>query len=577
MRKLLVYLKPQRKRIVFATLLMAVSVLCNLALPTIMSNILDNGVYRSEIENTFPYTAKMCGIMLAVALVSLLTVILGYRLTARITTSFTRDLRSAIFRKVHTMTFEEMGKIGTGGLVTRSTHDAGTLSWVASMLSGNIFIIPLLFIGGVALCFSKDVTLSLIMLAMVPLVIIVVVLLGKKITPRWERSDEYCDRQSDIVRERVRGIRVIRAFNREPREHERIAEATHVMAENIIKANITMALTVPMTTFVLHVAVLLIVLVGGIRIETGSDLTPGDVFAVIQYVELVLNALISASFAIIMFPHAKVAAKRIGEVMNAEGTADLIPDEDLHFTGKIDFEDATFQYQGADQAALSHITLHINPGDKISVIGGTGSGKSTLVSLLLSFRQPTEGRVLFDGRDAKTISRRTIRRNISCALQKSMIYSGTVRENVQMGRMDATEDELREALDIAQLTDFIAEQKDGMDYVLEQSGTNLSGGQKQRLAIARCIIKEAPIYIFDDSFSALDFLTEAKLRTRLNSQFAGRTQIVITQRVTSAMNSDCIFVLNEGKLVGAGKHAELLEKCKIYREIFASQTGGARK
>lgn len=577
MRKLLVYLKPQRKRIVFATLLMAISVLCNLALPTIMSNILDNGVYRSEVENTFPYTAKLCGIMLAVALVSLVTVIFGYRLTTRITTSFTRDLRSAIFRKVHTMTFEEMGKIGTGGLVTRSTHDAGTLAWVASMLSGNIFIIPLLFIGGVALCFSKDVTLSLIMLAMVPLVIVVVVLLGKKITPRWELSDKYCDRQSDIVRERVRGIRVIRAFNREPREHERIAEATHVMAENIIKANITMALTVPMTTFVLHVAVLLIVLVGGIRIESGGKLTPGDIFAVIQYVELVLNALISTSFAIIMFPHARVAARRISEVMDAEGTADLIPDEDLHFTGKIDFEDATFQYQGADQAALSHITLHINPGDKISVIGGTGSGKSTIVSLLLSFRQPTEGRVLFDGRDAKTISRKTIRRNISCALQKSMIYSGTVRENVQMGRIDATEDELREALDIAQLTDFIAEQKDGMDYVLEQSGANLSGGQKQRLAIARCIIKDAPIYIFDDSFSALDFLTEAKLRTRLNSKFADRTQIVITQRVTSAMNSDCIFVLDEGKLVGAGKHAELMEKCRIYREIFASQTGGAKK
>ncbi len=577
MRKLLVYLKPQRKRIVFATLLMAISVLCNLALPTIMSNILDNGVYRSEVENTFPYTAKMCGIMLAVALVSLVTVILGYRLTTRITTSFTRDLRSAIFRKVHTMTFEEMGKIGTGGLVTRSTHDAGTLAWLASMLSGSIFIIPLLFIGGVALCFSKDVTLSLIMLAMVPLVIVVVVLLGKKITPRWELSDKYCDRQSDIVRERVRGIRVIRAFNREPREHERIAEATHVMAENIIKANITMALTVPMTTFVLHVAVLLIVLVGGIRIETGSDLTPGDIFAVIQYVELVLNALISASFAIIMFPHARVAARRINEVMDAEGTADLIPDEDLHFTGKIDFEDATFQYQGADQAALSHITLHINPGDKISVIGGTGSGKSTIVSLLLSFRQPTEGRVLFDGRDAKTISRKTIRRNISCALQKSMIYSGTIRENVQMGRINATEDELREALDIAQLTDFIAEQKDGMDYTLEQSGANLSGGQKQRLAIARCIVKDAPIYIFDDSFSALDFLTEAKLRTRLNSRFAGRTQIVITQRVTSAMNSDCIFVLDEGKLVGAGKHAELMENCRIYREIFASQTGGRKK
>ena len=577
MRKLLIYLKPQRKRIVFATLLMAVSVLCNLALPTIMSSILDNGVYRSAVENTFPYTAKMCGIMLAVALISLAAVIAGFRLTSRITTAFTRDLRSAIFRKVHTMTFEEMGKIGTGGLVTRSTHDVGTLAWVASMLSGNIFIIPIMFVGGVALCFSKDITLSLIMLAMVPLVIVVVVLLGKKITPRWELSDKYCDRQNDIVRERIRGIRVIRAFNREPREHERIAEATHVMAENIIKANTTMALTVPMTTFVLNIAILLIVWVGGLRIQGGSELTPGDIFAVIQYVELVLNALISASFAIIMFPHARVAAKRICEVMEAEGTADLIPEEDLHFSGRIDFEDASFQYEGADRAALSHITLHIKPGDRISVIGGTGSGKSTLVSLLLSFRQPTDGRVLFDGRDAATISRKTIRRNISCALQKSMIYSGTVRENVQMGRMDATEDEIREVLDIAQLSDFIAEQKDGMDYALEQSGTNLSGGQKQRLAIARCIIKDAPIYIFDDSFSALDFLTEAKLRTRLNSQFAGRTQIVITQRVTSAMNSDCIFVLNEGKLVGAGKHAELLEQCEIYREIFASQTGGARK
>mgnify|MGYP003290504549 CR=1 FL=1 len=574
MKKLLIYLKPQRRRIALATLFMAISVLCDLMLPTIMSNILDQGVYRSAVENTFPYIVKMCVLMLLIAFVSLASVIAGYRLTSRITTAFTRDLRSAVFHKVHTMTFEEMGRIGTGGLVSRSTHDAGTLAWVASMLSGNIIIIPIMFFGGVALCFSKSVKLSLILLASVPLVIVIVTLLGKKITHLWEISDEYCDKQNDIVRERIRGIRVIRAFNSEPHEHERISDATHVMAENIIRANTTMALTAPVATFVLNVAVLLIVYFGGRQLQRGASLTPGDIFAIIQYVVLVLNGLISASFAIIMLPHAKVAAKRICEVMDAAGTADAIAEENLHFTGKIDFEDASFCYEGADRAALSHITMHIRPGDKISVIGGTGSGKSTLVSLLLAFRRPTGGRVLFDGRDATTISRKTIRRNISCALQKSMIYSGTVRENVQMGRMDASEAEVLQALDIAQLSDFLAEQENGMDYVLEQSGTNLSGGQKQRLAIARCIIKDAPIYVFDDSFSALDFLTEARLRTRLNEQFAGKTQIVITQRVTSAMNSDCIFVLNDGKLVGAGKHEELLEACEIYREIFASQTGG---
>lgn len=577
MKKLLIYLKPQRKRIALATLFMAISVLCDLMLPTIMSNILDHGIYRSAIENTFPYIAKMCAIMFAIATVSLASVILGYRFTSRITTAFTRDLRSAIFRKVHTMTFEEMGRIGTGGLISRSTHDVGTLSWVASMLSGNIIIIPILFIGSFALCFSKSVLLSLIVLAAVPFVFLIVVLLGKKITHLWEISDAYCDKQNDIVRERIHGIRVIRAFNSEPHEHERISDATHIMAENIIKANTTMALTTPIATFVLNFTVLLIVWFGGQQLKTNSGLTPGDIFAIIQYIVLVLNALISASFAIIMFPHAKVAARRVGDVLNASGSADSIAPEELTFSGRIDIEDASFQYEGADYAALSHITMHIRPGDKISVIGGTGSGKSTLVSLLLSFRQPTDGRILFDGRDATTISRKTIRKNISCALQKSMIYSGTVEKNVRMGRMDASPEDVLEALDIAQMSDFISEQPDGVEYVLEQSGANLSGGQKQRLAIARCIIKDAPIYIFDDSFSALDFLTEARLRTRLNEQFRGKTQIVITQRVTSAMNSDCIFVLDKGNLVGAGTHSELLERCEIYREIFASQTGGARK
>lgn len=559
-----------------ATLFMAISAVCDLVLPTIMSNILDT-VRQAEERESFNYILHSCALMLLVAAVSLAAMIAGRWFADRVTTYFTRDVRAAIFKKVHTMTFEEMGRIGTGGLVSRSTHDVGTLSWVSSMVSGSIIIIPLMFLGGTVLCAIKDIWLALIMLAAVPLMLVFVIFLGKKITPLWETSDEYCDKQNEIVRERIRGIRVIRAFNREPREHERISEATHVMADNIIRANVTMLFVPPITTFVLGIVVILIVWCGGVRLETTGSLTAGDIFAVVQYVTLALGALLSASFAITMFPHAKVAARRVGEVLNAEGMADAIAEEDLHFTGKIDFEDVTFTYEGADQPAFNHVTLHINPGDRVSVIGGTGSGKSTLVSLIMSFRQPTSGQVLFDGRDAKTISRKTIRKNISCALQKSMIYAGTVRENIAMGKMDATEEEVREAVKIAQLEEFLATRKEGLDFELEQAGANVSGGQKQRLAIARAIIKDAPIYIFDDSFSALDFLTEAKVRTAINERFKGHTQIVITQRVTSAMSSDCIFVMADGKLIDAGKHDELLSRCDIYREIYASQTGGARK
>lgn len=559
-----------------ATLFMAVSAVCDLILPTIMSNILDTVRQAGEREN-FTYILQSCALMLLTAAISLAAMIAGRWFADRVTTYFTRDIRSAIFKKVHTMTFEEMGRIGTGGLVSRSTHDVGTLSWVSSMVSGSMIIIPLMFLGGTVLCAIKDIWLALIMLAAVPLMLVFVIFLGKKITPLWETSDEYCDKENDLVRERIRGIRVIRAFNREPREHERISDATRVMADNIIRANITMLFVSPITMFVLNIVVLLIVWCGGLRLETTGNLTAGDIFAVVQYVTLALGALLSASFAITMFPHAKVAARRVGEVLNAEGLADAIAEEDLHFTGEIDFEDVTFTYEGADQPAFNHVSLHINPGDRICVIGGTGSGKSTLVSLLMSFRQPTSGRVLFDGRDAATISRKTIRKNISCALQKSMIYAGTVRENIAMGNMSATEDDIREAVKIAQLEEFLSTRKEDLEFELEQAGANISGGQKQRLAIARAIIKDAPIYIFDDSFSALDFLTEAKVRTAINERFRGHTQIVITQRITSAMSSDCIFVMADGCLADAGKHDELLERCDIYREIYASQTGGARK
>ena len=308
-----------------------------------------------------------------------------------------------------------------------------------------------------------------------------------------------------------------------------------------------------------------------------SGVSGGDIFAIVQYVALTMNGVVMAAFMIVMLPHAKVAAGRIGVVLGSEGIADPNPEEALELKGDIEFEHVSFCYDGASVPAVEDVSLHIRPGEKIAVIGGTGSGKSTLVQLLMSFRLPTSGKIYFDGRDAAAINRKTIRNNMSCVLQRPAIYSGSIRRNIEMGRPGASEEEIDEAVGIAQMADYVDSLPDGLEHMLEQSGKNLSGGQKQRICIARAILKNAPIFIFDDSFSALDFMTEARLRIQLGEKIQGRTQIVITQRISSAMSSDCIFVMDGGRLVDAGRHEELLERCRIYREIYISQTGGEAK
>ena len=310
--------------------------------------------------------------------------------------------------------------------------------------------------------------------------------------------------------------------------------------------------------------------------ELGSNLSGGDIFAIIQYVSLVSSSVIMGAFAIIMFPHANVAAERIGQVLHAKGMADPVQRQQLELSGDIRFDKVSFSYTGAAEKALQDITIHIARGQKVAVIGGTGSGKSTLVSMLLGFRMPTEGQVYLDGISTEQLSRHTIRRNMSCVLQNTSIYSGTIRENILMGKENATDEEIWKALEIAQIASFVKELPTGLDHLITQSGKNLSGGQKQRLSIARAVLKNAPIFIFDDSFSALDFLTEARLRSALATYIAGKTQIIITQRVSSAMHCDRVFVMDKGRLVGSGTHEQLLNSCSVYREIYDSQTGGGR-
>lgn len=570
MKEMLKYLRPYRRGILVATVMMTLSTLCDLLLPTIMSEILNNGVYQKDLD----YIFKCCMGMLLVASLGLVTVLVGTKVSSSVVASFCADVRADVFRKVNRMTFEEFGKLGTAALVTRATHDVQTVSWVAAELCGTIVMIPVLFVGGVLLAMSKDVILSLLMLLFVPVIMAVVFRVGKHIVPLWEKADEYIDKQNSLMRQRLRGIRVIRAFNAENLEHDKIVEAIHVMSESFIRSNIASGLITPLAMLLLNMAAVLVVYFGGWRMETGSGLTGGDIFAIVQYISLVSSGLIMAAFTIIMFPQARVAADRIGQVLKAEGMADPVARQELKLKGKIQFENVSFRYDGAAEYALKDISLEIAPGEKIAIIGGTGAGKSTLVSMLLGFRMPTEGRVLLDDMATDTLSRHSMRENMCCALQSATIYSGTIRENVRMGRLDATDDQILEALKTAQAMEFVESFPDGLDHEIKQSGKNLSGGQKQRLSIARALLKDAPVYIFDDSFSALDFLTEANLRKALAEKIQGRTQIIITQRITSAMHCDRVYVMDRGLLVDRGTHRELLDRCGIYREIYASQTGG---
>ncbi len=573
MKRIIHYLKPYLGKLLLATLMISLSTFCDLLLPTLMSDILNNGIQNKD----FDFILLRCLEMLAVAVISLGGVLAGTKVGTDVVAAFCADLRADVFRKVNTLSFEEFGALGTAALVTRATHDVDTVSWIASMLAGTVATIPMLFIGGVVLAMRKDVVLSLILMAFIPIIVVAVILVGKRVLPLWEKSDLYIDKQNAIMRERLRGIRVIRAFNSEDREHQRIDEATHVMAENIIRGNVSMGILTPLSMLLLNLSVVLIVYFGGWRMVQGvSAVSAGDIFAIIQYVTMVMNGIIMASFAVVMYPHAQVAADRICQVLDAEGMGDPNVGEKKALTGEIVFDHVTFSY-GGTEAAVRDISLTIHRGEKVSVIGGTGSGKSTLVSLLLGFRTPTEGRVLLDGVATDVLSKHTLRENISSVLQGSAIYSGTIGENIRMGKPGASGEEVLAAAEIAQLSGFIEGCEGGLDYGIKQAGKNLSGGQKQRLSIARAIIKDAPIYVFDDSFSALDFLTEKNLRAALNEKIRGRTQIVVTQRITSAMSADCIFVMDKGCLVDCGKHDELLSRCRIYQEIFASQTGGGTK
>lgn len=428
-----------------------------------------------------------------------------------------------------------------------------------------------MFIGGGALAFISDWSLALIVLAVIPVILLYVYPISKKVGKLWDKSDKMMDKQNAIVRERLKGIRVIRAFDREEYEHGRIKDATVEMSKAIVNANVLSGIISPAASFLLNMVTVAIIYVGAVRMQNSAAISAGGIVAVIQYIAIMAGAVISASWMLVWIPHIQVALKRIGEVFAFKGM-DKGSASGVKLKGDIKMRNVTFAYE--KKPVLKNINIDVKEGETVGIIGGTGAGKTTLLKLLMGFYSCYEGEICLGGENYRKLSQADVRDNMSVALQKSMIFEDTVKENIKMSRPSASDVEIKTAAEIAQIDDFISSQKGGYDYPLAGQGANISGGQKQRINIARTILKDASVYIFDDSFSALDFLTESKLRKALNKKLEGRTQIIITQRIATAMRCDKVYVLDKGELVGAGDHKELIHSCEIYREIYHSQLGG---
>lgn len=570
MFKLLRLLKPDAGRIVLVVFLTLITSAASLALPYLMSYIVEYGIGGQNMT----VTLACSGIMLGVSIMGLVVGILSYKISAGVVSRYSKTLREVIFKKVNTLNPDQLNHWGTGALITRSTNDIWLLEECASMLMQGVISIPILVLGGSALAFLADPWLALIMFTFVPVVVTVLYFVVRRIMPLWEKSDEYIDKQNSIIRERLTGIRVIRAFNREDRECDRANEATLVMAKNIIKANVNMGLLTPVIMLGLNLVTILILYVGAKLMQGGkSAVTGADIIAIVQYVALVMNGIMMFAMMLAFLPKVAVNSRRINEILETEVQKEP-DDENLPaFSGALKFSHVDFRYEGASENALSDVSFDIAPGEKVAFIGGTGSGKSSIVKLIMKFFNPTSGEISYDGKSVSEISGKRVRNNVTCVLQNATIFSGTIGSNVRMSAADASDEQVYDALKVAELKGFVEDLETGLDYEILSGGSNLSGGQKQRLSIARAMLKKGSIYLFDDSFSALDFLTEAHVKENLDKTLSGKTKIVMTQRTSTAASADKIFVLDEGRIVGRGTHKDLLSSCRQYREIYESQTG----
>ena len=569
MRYLFRFIKPYIKTVLLLMLLYAIQTFAALFMPYVMGRIVENGIREQNMN----YILKEGAIMVALAVGALSCAMVSNRINSNFGATLAVDIRKQVFNKVNTLSFEQFSELGTGSLITRTTDDVGWVEDTITQIPYVLITAPIMFIGGVVLSFAGDWVLPLILLGVSVLVLVISTLITSSLEKHWQRGGEFTDVQNRVVRERLSGIRVVRAFDKEEYEHQRAKRATSEMCNSFVTANTVSGLVSPIASLLLNIATVAIIYVGAIRLQNVSSLKAGDILATIQYIALIANAVLILSWTISFIPHVKVSLKRIGTILDMQNVREDVS-LGVELNGDITFDNVNFAYGNSQVNSLTDVSIDVKQGEIVGIIGGTGSGKTTLVKLLMDFYPINAGKRVFGGTNYDDLTPATIRDNVAIALQKSMIFEGTIADNVRMGNCDATDEQVREVLEIAQILDFVDSKEEGVNYKLTQSGNNISGGQKQRINIARTILKPASVYIFDDSFSALDYLTEANLRKALNQYLKDKTQIIITQRAATAMRCDKVYVLENGKVVGVGKHKQLLKDCPTYKEIYLSQMGG---
>ncbi|WP_372634849.1 ABC transporter ATP-binding protein [Cohnella sp.] len=574
MLKLFRYLKPYRWAVAAVMALVLLQSLSELYLPTLMADIVNDGVVKGDT----PYIWKIGGFMLAVTAVGTLVSIAASYLSARIAAGFGRDVRSKTFRKVENFSLLEFDKIGTASLITRTTNDITQVQSVLIMMMRMMVMAPMMCIGGLIMAISKDARLSLVFVGAIPVLALTIYLIASKGIPYFKAMQKKIDKLNLVLREGLTGIRVIRSFNRLEHESKRFEEANGDLTQTAIKVNQIMAFMMPMMMLILNFSSLAIIWFGGLRVS-GGHMQVGDLMAFLQYAMQIMFSLLMVSMMFVMVPRASASAVRINEVLELQssgteqGAKPSAGEKKSAVSryGEVEFDRVSFRYPGAENPAISDISFRSSPGEVTAIIGGTGSGKSTLISMIPRFYDAEEGTVRIDGVDVRDRSVEELRATVGLVPQKAQLFTGTVSENIRYGKNDASDEEVRYAASIAQASDFIEKLPEGYSSPVAQGGTNLSGGQKQRLSIARALVRRPSIYLFDDSFSALDFKTDAKLRAALRSETTDATVIIVAQRVSSVMDADRIVVLDDGRIAGIGNHKELMATCEVYREIVSSQ------
>ena len=574
MKKLLELLKPYRKKLVGVALIDGIGMICSLLMPFVMSEIVEKGISEQNISLVWQYAV----IMVLLAIVSVVANVISAKLNTAISAGYSSDLCRITFEKINSLSYTNYTKIGPSGLLTRATDDIWNVEGTITNLPYTIFTVPVMFIGSAALAFLADPVLSAVFMLSIPPILILVLILMRPLYDMWDKSDKYVDMQNKIVRERLSGLRVVRAFNNEKREHGRAKFATEEMAKYMIRANTRGGMVDPFGMLLLNLATVAVIYFGGIRAQAGSGISTGGIIAVLQYIGMITNAVISISWTLAWLPKVKVSMRRLNEI-HSSPDEETIPEGEGDVPNGFDIEikNLSFTYPDSTKNVLKNLSLTVKQGEHIALIGGTGSGKSTLIKLLAGLFDPSEGEIIIGGASYKDMRKVDVRSHFSVALQKAQIFEGTVRDNIKMGKPDASDEEVYKVLRLSKMAEFVDSHEEGLDYILVGSGQNVSGGQRQRLNMARTVIKKADVYIFDDSFSALDFLTESEIKGNYSELLRGKSRIVATQRISTAMSADRIYVLDKGCIIGVGTHSELLSSCPIYREIADSQLGSGKE